>query len=192
MKNKIGFRKYFQLSIFRQNIFSFSYLYCVWRDNIFILIMWITWQYWSSCYAIFIFKFYRMNWMTLRNIKWHIFSCKVMHFSSQKILLHIHFSSHIILHIQWYGIPWRLKESWHVSRAGIDLAKCYLETHEGTGPCPWWHPDEFTQIKNGYFSLIRPPCASILSAFRTQFLITISPFKTQLLYKHLPLSLILS
>ena len=163
MKNKIEFKKSFHLSIIRLFIFL-------------IFVLWITWQYWSSCYAIFIFlKFYRMNRVTIWNIKWRNFSCKVIQFSSQKVFYTYNFL-HFFSHIQ-YGIPWRLKESWHVSRARIDLAKCYLETHEGTGPCPWWHPDEFTQIKNGYSSPIRPPCASILSAFRTQFWINIFPFQ---------------
>ena len=54
------------------------------------------------------------------------------------------------------------------------MANCYLETHEGTEP---WHPAEFEQIKNGYFSFIIPTYASILSAFRTQFWINICPFQ---------------
>ena len=51
----------------------------------FIFVLWLTWQYWSSCYAIFIFKFYRMNRVTIWNIKWRNFSCKVIQFSSQKV-----------------------------------------------------------------------------------------------------------
>ena len=42
----------------------------------FIFVLCITWQYWSSCYAIFIFKFYRMNRVTIWNIKWRNFHVK--------------------------------------------------------------------------------------------------------------------
>ena len=165
MKNKIEFKKSFRLSIIRLFIFL-------------IFVLWITWHTDHRVMQFSFFKFYRMNRVTIWNIKWRNFSCKVIQFSSQKkFFTHTIFFTFFSPHIQWYGIPWRLKESWHVSRARIDLAKCYLETHEGTGPCPWWHPDEFTQIKNGYFSPIRPPCASILSAFRTQFWINIFPFQ---------------
>ena len=73
-----------------QEVFSFvnnSYFHlfnlCTVHDVtiFFIFALCITWQYWSSCYAIFIFKFYRMNRVTIWNIKWRNFSCKVIQFS---------------------------------------------------------------------------------------------------------------
>ena len=43
---------------------------------LFHFVLWITWQYWSSCYAIFIIKFYRLNRVTIWNIKWRNFHVK--------------------------------------------------------------------------------------------------------------------
>ena len=101
MKNKIGFRKSFHLSIIRLFIFSFSSLYCVWHDNILYFCTVDNMTILIIALCNFHFQICRINRVTIWNIKWHNFSSKVMQFSSH--FFHTYNFLHIIfLHIQWY------------------------------------------------------------------------------------------